>query len=152
MIDTVHLVMLFGPSAVGKMAVGRELSTLTGYRLFHNHMSIEPVLDVFPWGSPSFVRLTSELRQRGQVQVPRRSEAFSPAAGPRAKGAQSYRQLAEESAAEGCEEVVVAEAGGSAGAHQEVGGGFDLLMLGHTGRGGGAVETRLGDDRAGSAA
>ena len=56
--------MMFGPSAVGKMAVGRELSELTGYPLFHNHMSIEPVLDVFPWGSPSFVRLTHELRRR----------------------------------------------------------------------------------------
>jgi hypothetical protein len=56
--------MMFGPSAVGKMAVGRELRALTGYPLFHNHMSIEPVLDVFPWGSPSFVRLTSELRRR----------------------------------------------------------------------------------------
>jgi hypothetical protein len=56
--------MIFGPSAVGKMTVGRELSALTGYPLFHNHMSIEPVLDVFPWGSPSFVRLTSELRRR----------------------------------------------------------------------------------------
>jgi hypothetical protein len=60
----VHLVMMFGPSAVGKMTVGRELSRLSGYPLFHNHMSIEPVLDVFPWGSPSFVRLTSELRRR----------------------------------------------------------------------------------------
>jgi len=60
----VHLVMIFGPSAVGKMAVGRELSALTGYPLFHNHMSIEPILDVFPWGSPSFARLTRELRRR----------------------------------------------------------------------------------------
>lgn len=64
MIDPVHLVMIFGPSAVGKMAVGRELSALTGYPLFHNHMSIEPVLDIFPWGSPSFTRLTRELRRR----------------------------------------------------------------------------------------
>ena len=46
------------------MAVGRELCALTSYPLFHNHMSIEPVLGVFPWGSPSFVRLTSELRRR----------------------------------------------------------------------------------------
>jgi hypothetical protein len=60
----VHLVMMFGPPAVGKMAVGRELSALTSYPLFHNHMSIEPVLDVLPWGSPSFVQLTSELRRR----------------------------------------------------------------------------------------
>jgi hypothetical protein len=64
MIDLVHLVLLIGPPAVGKMTVGRELSTLTGYPLFHNHLSIEPVLEVFPWGSPAFVRLTSELRRR----------------------------------------------------------------------------------------
>jgi hypothetical protein len=59
-----HLVLIFGPPAVGKMAVGRALSGLTGYPLFHNHMSIEPVLEIFPWGSPSFNRLTSELRRR----------------------------------------------------------------------------------------
>ena len=59
-----HLVMIFGPSAVGKMAVGRELSVLTGYPLFHNHLSIEPIRDVFPHGSPSFNRLTREIRRR----------------------------------------------------------------------------------------
>lgn len=59
-----HLVMLFGPSAVGKMAVGRELSRRTGYPLFHNHLSLEPIAEVFPWGSPPFVRLSSELRLR----------------------------------------------------------------------------------------
>jgi hypothetical protein len=58
-----HLVLLFGPPAVGKMTVGRELSRLTGYPLFHNHMSIEPVLDIFPFGSPSFSRLTGQLRR-----------------------------------------------------------------------------------------
>lgn len=59
-----HLVMIFGPSAVGKMSVGAELAALTGYKLFHNHMSIEPVLDIFDWGTPSFVRLTTEFRRR----------------------------------------------------------------------------------------
>lgn len=59
-----HLVMLIGPPAVGKMAVGRELSASTGYPLFHNHLSVEPVLEVFPRGSASFARLTSELRRR----------------------------------------------------------------------------------------
>lgn len=62
-----HLVMPFGPPAVGKMTVGRELSRLTGYPLFHNHMSIEPVLGIFPFGSPSFVRLTRQLR-RGVIE------------------------------------------------------------------------------------
>ena len=59
-----HFVMLFGPPAVGKMTVGRELSRLTGYRLLHNHMTVEPVLDIFPFGSPPFTRLVSEFRRR----------------------------------------------------------------------------------------
>ena len=56
--------LLFGPPAVGKMTVGRELARITGYKLFHNHMTIEPVLDVFPFGSPPFSRLVNEFRRR----------------------------------------------------------------------------------------
>jgi len=41
------LVLIFGDSAVGKMTVGQELSKITPLRLFHNHMMIEPVLEVF---------------------------------------------------------------------------------------------------------
>jgi len=41
------LLFLFGDSAVGKMTVGQELSKMTGLRLFHNHVTIEPVLEVF---------------------------------------------------------------------------------------------------------
>jgi hypothetical protein len=41
------LVLLFGDAAVGKMTVGQELMKITGLRLFHNHMTIEPVLEVF---------------------------------------------------------------------------------------------------------
>ncbi len=41
------LLSLFGNSAVGKMTVGQELCKITPLRLFHNHMMIEPVLDVF---------------------------------------------------------------------------------------------------------
>lgn len=41
------LVLLFGDAAVGKMTVGQELAKITDLRLFHNHMTIEPVLDIF---------------------------------------------------------------------------------------------------------
>ncbi len=41
------LLFLFGNSAVGKMTVGQELAKITPLRLFHNHMMIEPVLEVF---------------------------------------------------------------------------------------------------------
>ena len=41
------LVVILGDSAVGKMTVGQELMKQTGLRLFHNHMAIELVLEVF---------------------------------------------------------------------------------------------------------
>ena len=41
------LVFLIGSGAVGKMTVGQELMKLTGLRLFHNHMTIEPILEIF---------------------------------------------------------------------------------------------------------
>ena len=59
-----HLVLVFGPPAVGKMTVGHELAKITGYKLFHNHMTVEPVLDIFPFGSPPFSRLVNEFRLR----------------------------------------------------------------------------------------
>ena len=40
-------VLIFGASSVGKMTVGQELTKITDLRLFHNHMSIEPVLEIF---------------------------------------------------------------------------------------------------------
>ena len=41
------LVFIFGDAAVGKMTVGQELIKITDLRLFHNHMTIEPVLEIF---------------------------------------------------------------------------------------------------------
>lgn len=41
------LLFMIGDSAVGKMTVGQELAKITSLRLFHNHMMIEPVLEVF---------------------------------------------------------------------------------------------------------
>jgi hypothetical protein len=59
-----HFVCVFGPPAVGKMTVGHEIAQLTGFKLFHNHMTVDPVLDIFPFGSPPFGRLVSEFRRR----------------------------------------------------------------------------------------
>jgi ribosome maturation protein Sdo1 len=41
------LLFIIGNSAVGKMTVGQELMKITDLRLFHNHMSIELVIEVF---------------------------------------------------------------------------------------------------------
>jgi hypothetical protein len=59
-----ELVVVFGPPAVGKMTVGRAICDLTGFKLLHNHMTIEPLLEVFRFGSPPFRRLVAEFRAR----------------------------------------------------------------------------------------
>ena len=41
------LLILFGSGAVGKMTVGQELMKISDFRLFHNHMMIEPVIEIF---------------------------------------------------------------------------------------------------------
>lgn len=45
--ERMKLVFLIGDAAVGKMTVGQELMKQTGLRLFHNHMMIEPVIEIF---------------------------------------------------------------------------------------------------------
>jgi chloramphenicol 3-O-phosphotransferase len=53
----VELVFLYGPAASGKLTVARELSRLTGLPVFHNHLVVDTLLEVFEFGSPEFVRL-----------------------------------------------------------------------------------------------
>ena len=58
------LVVIFGPPAVGKMAVGLELQRLTGFPLFHNHLTVDPVMKLFPFDSAPYRRLVPEFRRR----------------------------------------------------------------------------------------
>lgn len=59
-----RLLVVFGPPAVGKMTVGREVAHRSSFRLFHNHALIEPLLEVFEYGTPPFERLLGEWRAR----------------------------------------------------------------------------------------
>lgn len=59
-----ELMVLIGPPAVGKMTVGRAICGASDFRLFHNHHVIEPLADVFGFGSPVFDALKDDLRVR----------------------------------------------------------------------------------------
>lgn len=61
---TKSLVVIFGPPAVGKMTIGRALAELTGLPLLHNHITVELLLQFFPFDHPGFRRLTTEFRTR----------------------------------------------------------------------------------------
>lgn len=49
--------ILHGPPAVGKLTVARELSKITGLPVFHNHLVVDAVAALFPFGEPQFVNL-----------------------------------------------------------------------------------------------
>ena len=55
------LVFLYGPPGAGKLTVGRELEALTGYRLFHNHLTVDLVSAVFDFGTEPFVGLREHI-------------------------------------------------------------------------------------------
>ena len=59
-----RLLVIFGPPAVGKMTVGRAVVARSPFRLFHNHAVIEPLLEVFDYGTPPFKRLLGLWRRQ----------------------------------------------------------------------------------------
>ena len=58
------LVLICGPQAVGKMTVGQELTKITDLKLFHNHMTIELLLQIFEHKSKEFKELNSLFREQ----------------------------------------------------------------------------------------
>jgi predicted kinase len=57
-----NLVVLYGPPAVGKYTVAKELSKLTGYKLFHNHLTVDMVLPVFGRDTKIYDKLVERYR------------------------------------------------------------------------------------------
>ena len=56
------LIIIHGPPAAGKFTVGTALARLTGFKLFHNHLSIDFVKPVFEFGTPKFWNIIGRLR------------------------------------------------------------------------------------------
>jgi len=55
------LIFLHGAPAVGKLTVARELAALTYARLFHNHLTVDLVGSLFPFGSEPFILLREKI-------------------------------------------------------------------------------------------
>jgi hypothetical protein len=57
----VTLVFLYGLPATGKLTVAQELSKITGYKVFHNHLVVDLLLSTFDFGSPPFIELREKI-------------------------------------------------------------------------------------------
>jgi len=57
----VKLVILHGAPGVGKLTVARELENLTGFPVFHNHLTVDLLAAVFDFGTPAFIEMREEI-------------------------------------------------------------------------------------------
>lgn len=57
-----NLIFIYGPPAAGKLTVAKELADQTGYKVFHNHLSIDAVAPIFDFGTKSFWTLVDLIR------------------------------------------------------------------------------------------
>lgn len=57
------LVVIYGPPAVGKLTVAKEIARLTGIKLFHNHLTWNAVTAIFDWRSEAYERTLPEIRR-----------------------------------------------------------------------------------------
>jgi adenylate kinase family enzyme len=67
----VRWVILYGPPGVGKLTVGTQLARLTGFKLLHNHLSVNIVTAVFERGSEPWGRVLQGVRRVVLVEAAR---------------------------------------------------------------------------------
>lgn len=63
------LILLYGPPAVGKFTVGKQLSKITGISLLHNHMMLNDIAQIFGYDNPIRRKLEFEFKMRIMEEV-----------------------------------------------------------------------------------
>lgn len=58
-----RLVFIYGPPGVGKLTVATHLAEITGFRLLHNHLTVNLVTAVFPVQSEPWERMSLLIRR-----------------------------------------------------------------------------------------
>ena len=56
------LVFIYGPPAAGKLTVANELYRLTGFKIFHNHLTVDLITPIFDFDSEIFNNFNSKFR------------------------------------------------------------------------------------------
>ena len=56
------LIIIHGAEATGKLTVAKSLAALTGFQLFHNHVTVDVARTLFEFGDPRFADLIWDVR------------------------------------------------------------------------------------------
>lgn len=61
-IRDVKLIFIYGPMSVGKFSTAKALADLTGYKLFHNHLTVLATEAIFPDHEPPYSEVIRRVR------------------------------------------------------------------------------------------
>lgn len=65
------LLLIYGSPAVGKLTTANEVAKLTGFRVFHNHLTIDAITPVFDFGTAPFWKLIHLFRRETIAEAAR---------------------------------------------------------------------------------
>ena len=74
--EFMKLIFIYGPPAAGKLTVAEALAKETGFKVFHNHLSIECVQPVFEFGTDSFWKLVELIRVETLAEAARAGQSL----------------------------------------------------------------------------
>ncbi len=56
------LIVIYGAPASGKLTIAKKVAEKTGYKLFHNHLTVDLLKELLDFGTPEFFELNQKLK------------------------------------------------------------------------------------------
>ncbi len=101
------LILLYGPPAVGKLTVAKELANLTGITLYHSHMILNDIVEIFGYDNPVRRKLEFEFKLRIVEEAADQDKSLILTAAPVGPNIEYYKKLIQEVEKRGGEVCIV---------------------------------------------
>ena len=64
-----NFIMVYGPTAAGKLTVAKELRKITGYKLLDNHTILNAIAALFPFEDPKLNKIRMHLGRKFRLEM-----------------------------------------------------------------------------------
>lgn len=56
------LIIIYGPPASGKLTIAQKIAEKTGYKLFHNHLTVDLLKNILEFGTKEFFEVNQKIK------------------------------------------------------------------------------------------